>query len=320
MKEFDLIEQFFNSSAYHRQDVVLGIGDDAALLQVPQGKWLVSCTDSFVADTHFFADAPAEAVGYKALAVNLSDFAAMGATPYWVSLALTLPSSDEAWLKKFAAGFFRLIDQYQLQIIGGDTTKGPLSITPQILGFVEPHQVLRRDTAKPGDIIYVTGSLGDAAFAVGQLQQKKTPPVACLHKLYYPIARVIEGKALIGHANAAIDISDGLLADLNHLLSRSQVGAIIDAEKLPLSDQLLKSVSLESAMAYALYGGDDYELCVTVAKEKEKAFQKVLNDLQCPHHAIGIITAEKNLYLKTSKSCEQIFNTRGYDHFLTPHV
>jgi thiamine-monophosphate kinase len=315
ISEFEVIERFFESLSICRKDVSLGIGDDAALIQIPPKKLLVSTTDSFIEGTHFFKDAPSDAIGYKALAVNLSDLAAMGSTPCWISLAISLPYIDTAWLEGFANGFGALLKAFNVQLIGGDTTKGHLSITVQALGVVDPDKVLRRSAAQVGDHIYVTGSLGDAACALTMLECNQTPDAALLKKLYYPTPRVSAGIALGGIANAAIDISDGLLADLNHILMRSDVGATIFLEKLPLSSALTKNVSLEVARQYALSGGDDYELCFTVSSEKEKAFQMALSALHCHYTMIGIIEARKGLYLETSTDRKRVTNIRGYQHF-----
>lgn len=315
LSEFELIEKFFESLSICRKDVLLGIGDDAALIQVPPEKLLVSTTDSFIEGIHFFKDTPPEAIGYKALAVNLSDLAAMGSTPCWISLAISLPFIDAVWLERFAKGFATLLKQFNLQLIGGDTTKGNLSITVQALGVVDPDKVLYRRAAQVGDRIYVTGSLGDAACALNFLQRNQIPDAVLLKKLHYPMPRVCAGIALGGIANAAIDVSDGLLADLNHILMRSDVGATVFLEKLPLSPVLNKNASLESARQYALSGGDDYELCVTVSSENEKALQMALSALDCHYTMIGIIEERKGLYLETSKDRKHVTNIQGYQHF-----
>lgn len=313
LREFSIIENFFASLPYSRKDVVLGIGDDAALVDVPPGKLLVSSIDTLVEGIHFFEEMPAHALGYKSLAVNLSDLAAMGATPCWVSLAITLPTAEESWLELFTQGFSLLLEKFKLQLIGGDTTQGPLSITVQVLGVIEPDKVLRRDAAKIGDIIYVTGSLGDAAFALNALQYHQQTIPDLLHRLYYPTPRVEEGIALGGIANAAIDISDGLLADLNHILTRSCLGAVIYPEKLPLSPWLCQSASFERSMRYALSGGDDYELCFTVSPSKEQELQNVLRAINCSYTPIGIVGAEKGLYVENAQG-RKLASILGYQH------
>lgn len=313
-KEFDLIEQFFGSLKAKRDDVVLGIGDDAALLCVPPEKWLVDTTDTLVAGVHFFEDASPHAIGYKCLAVNLSDLAAMGATPCWVSLAITMPSVDEHWLRGFTQGFARLLDEFELSLIGGDTTQGPLSITVHVLGVVEKNHALRRDAAKSGDSIYVTGTLGDAACALATLKAHQIPLEPLRQRLDYPTPRVQAGILLGGVAHAAIDISDGLLADLGHILKRSHVGATLLTEQIPLS-VWLQQMPHEQALTFALTGGDDYELCFTVSPEKECELASVFAKIQCNYSKIGIICTEPGLYLQNHQG-RQRANLVGYEHFL----
>ena len=243
MAEFDLIQQFFTRPA---PSSVLGVGDDAALLQVNAGMELVVSSDMLVSGTHFFADADPYLLGHKVLAVNLSDLAAMGATPRWATLALSLPNVDEAWLAQFSAGFFALAQQYQLDLVGGDTTRGPLNVCVTIMGEVPVQQALRRDGAKIDDDIWVSGSLGDAALALmhlqGQVQLSEDDFAACAKALHQPPPRVALGLALRGIANSAIDVSDGLVADLGHILQRSEVGAEIEVDALPVS-ALLRSLN-----------------------------------------------------------------------------
>jgi thiamine-monophosphate kinase len=312
--EFDLIEKFFSTLPQNRKDVILGIGDDAALIKVPPKKLLAASTDTLVENVHFYPDTPAHAIGYKSLAVNLSDFAAMGAMPCWVSLALILPKIDERWIKSFTKGFSSLLKAFNLQLIGGNVTQGNLAITAHMLGTVEKLKTLRRNTAKPGDLIYVTGTLGDAGLAVQQLRKNHTSAPELIKRLYYPTPRVTVGIALGGIANAAIDISDGLMADLNHILNRSEVGAVLFPQNLPLSETIQRQVSHEKAIEFALSSGDDYELCFTVSPKKEKAMQKALEKLKCRYTYIGNITAKKKFYLKTSRG-QKLANIKGYQHF-----
>lgn len=316
LDEFSLIEKFFTQHQPIRKDVLFGVGDDAALLQPPTDQILAITTDTLVAGVHFSHDADPYDIGYKSLAVNLSDLAAMGAMPTWILLALTLPEVNEPWLKKFSAGFFALIKQYNLQLVGGDTTRGPLSITVQALGFVPHGKALRRDGAKVGDRVYVTGTLGDAGLA---LQEKNYPELttderACLQqRLNRPVPRVEVGIALRDIASSAIDISDGLAADLGHILSASNVGAEICLDKIPLSPNLSKHLSLQDAWQLALSAGDDYELCFTVAPENENKLTQALKKLSCSYHCIGIITAKKGLHLN-SQTPFSLQNT-GFQHF-----
>jgi thiamine-monophosphate kinase len=261
--EFDLISRYF---VRNTSRAVLGIGDDCALIDVAAGKLLVVSTDTLVSGTHFFADADAEKLGHKALAVNLSDLAAMGATPRYVTLALTLSAIDHAWLAAFAKGFFALADTHGVELIGGDTTRGPLSITLTVFGEIEQKQALRRDAAKAGDDVWVTGTLGGAALALQHMQGKLTLPgkvfSAVEDRLHRPTPRVEWGAALLGVAHAAIDVSDGLIADLGHICERSNLSATIDRDCIPMSAGLL-GIRADLRDLCALAGGDDYELCFT---------------------------------------------------------
>jgi len=298
MNEFQLIDHFFSHHQTKRKDVILGIGDDAALLQPPPGQVLAISTDTLVAGIHFFADAAPKAIGYQSLAVNLSDLAAMGAEPAWVMLSITLPDADEKWLQDFSQGFFQLINQYNLQLVGGDTTKGPLSITVQVIGFVPQDKTLKRSGAKPGDKIYVTGTLGDAGLA---LRTKK---------LCAPIPRIETGLALRGIATSCIDISDGLAADLNHILAASQVAAQIVVDDLPLSSEL-KKLPLEEAWKLALSAGDDYELCFTVSPQDEVKLKNIKDQITC----IGVIQEGSGLQIKQRNDQAFILEKVGFRHF-----
>ncbi len=319
--EFDLIQLFFNQETKSRKDVVLGIGDDAALLQVPFDQQLVVTTDTLVAARHFHTNTLPEDIGYKALAVNLSDLAAMGAEPAWILLALTLPSADESWLRQFIKGFFSLMQQFQLQLVGGDLTQGPLTITVQALGFVPTGKALCRRGARVGDRIYVTGSLGDAGLALEALQKKEnfgltpTQILTVTQRLNRPDPRVDVGLALRDIASSAIDVSDGLAADLHHLLSANRVGAILQLEKLPLSESLL-SLPRESAWNLALSSGDDYELCFTVPESRESILQQHLQVLKTPYTCIGSIKKDRGLLLLDEKG--SVFNSdkTGFQHFV----
>lgn len=265
--EFALIQRYF-TRASRRCDVVLGIGDDAALLRLPAGYELAVTVDTLVAGVHFPAQATPGSIGHKTLAVNLSDLAAMGAQPAWVTLALTLPQADPIWLDEFAQGFFALAESYEVELIGGDTTRGPLSITVQAMGLVPVGEALRRDGAQPGDLIFVTGTLGDAALgldSVNRTQSHDDPhQVFVLDRLHRPSPRVQAGLLVRGIASAAIDVSDGLMADLGHICERSGVGACIELARLPRSASLLALTVEDERNRLALSGGDDYELCFTV--------------------------------------------------------
>ncbi|HCK82469.1 MAG TPA: thiamine-phosphate kinase [Candidatus Competibacter sp.] len=320
--EFSLIDRYFSAQRVRRADVALGIGDDGALLLPPGDQQLVVTLDALVADVHFFADADPEGIGHKALAVNLSDLAAMGATPAWATLALVLPRADEAWLARFRRGLFALAERHRMQLVGGDTTRGPTTvITLQAHGFVPPGLALRRDGAKPGDGIYVTGTPGDAGLALAVAYGKTT--VAAAHRDYLqarlerPQPRIAQGLALRGIASAAIDISDGLAQDLGHILERSGVGARLEVDRLPLSPALLAGSDRRAALAVALSGGDDYELCFTAPPERVARLESTALGWDCRCTRIGAITAEPGLRLVGAESSAFHLERLGYDHFLS---
>lgn len=269
--EFSLIDRWFKRPAH--ASVALGIGDDCALLEVPDGQQLAVSIDTLVEGVHFFADADPVALGHKSLAVGLSDLAAMGAKPAWATLALTLPAANDSWLEGFSSGLFALADQHQLQLVGGDTCRGPLSITLQLHGLLPSGQAITRAGAQPGDGIWVTGWPGEAALALaarrGELRLADDWRQLLDERLDRPQPRVEQGLALRGIASAAIDLSDGLCADLTHILERSGVGARLHAAQLPLSPALLAHLDTQRAGATVLAGGDDYELCVTVPAARE---------------------------------------------------
>jgi thiamine-monophosphate kinase len=318
--EFSLIDRYFADHAPNRRDVALGIGDDCALLIPPAGQQLVVTLDTLVADVHFFAAADPKGIGHKALAVNLSDLAAMGATPAWATLALTLPKADEAWLAAFCCGLFALADRYRVQLVGGDTTHGPVTvITLQAHGFVPPGLALRRDGAKPGDGVYVTGALGDAGLALAVAFGRATI-AAGLHndvqaRLERPEPRLAQGLALRQIASAAIDVSDGLAQDLGHILERSHVGARLEVERLPLSPALSASLDYESALMTALSSGDDYELCFTVPPDRAARLETVAATWDCRCTRIGVIEAKPGLRLVRADGSAFSLEQRGYDHF-----
>lgn len=266
--EFELIARYFDRDGR----VELGIGDDAAVLRC-SGRIAVA-VDTLVDGVHFPRGFPADAVGHRALAVNVSDIAAMGLAPRWFTLALTLPVADEDWLGQFADGLFALADRYDLVLVGGDTTRGPLTVTVQIIADAGTMPVLTRSGARPGDGIWVTGTLGDAA-AVWRSAVEPLPD-AVVERFRWPAPRVEAGVALRGIANAAIDISDGLVADLGHVCEASGCGADVDVTRLPVSAVLADAVGLDAARRLAIGGGDDYELCVTVPAEREPELERLL--------------------------------------------
>jgi thiamine-monophosphate kinase len=316
--EFGIIRRYFMQQPVVRADVLTGIGDDAALLRYSPRLDLAVCMDTLVAGVHFPEDTPPAAIGHKALAVNLSDLAAMGAEPAWATLALTLPESNALWLEQFSRGFFALADRYGVQLIGGDTTHGPLSVTVQAHGLVPHGTALYRAGARPGDRVYVTGSLGDAGLAL-HLKQIAAP--ALRQRLDYPQPRVEAGVALHGIASAAIDISDGLVADLGHLLEADGLGARIDVDILPRSAAFLEVLDGPGLGGQTLYhelplsAGDDYELCFTVPPARQAGLEQRLARLDCPCTAIGIIEAEPGIrcFLASGESYRP--TETGYLHF-----
>lgn len=316
--EFDLIARYFSRGPVQRGDVVLGVGDDCALLEVPAGRQLAISIDTLVEGTHFARDADPRALGHKALAVNLSDLAAMGAEPAWATLALTLPVADESWLAAFAGGFLALGERHGVQLVGGDTTRGPRSITVQVHGFVEPGRALRRDGARAGDLVYVTGTLGDAGLAL-LAQQGLFVGLGVLdglrERLDRPTPRLAEGRALAGVASAAIDVSDGLAADLGHVCAASGVGATLFLERLPCSAAVRDYVAGTGDWSVPLAAGDDYELCLTVPAARQAEVEALGAALPAGLHWIGTIErgAGVRLVLPDGATIDQA--PVGYDHF-----
>jgi len=313
--EFDLIERI-RSRVNSRADVVLGIGDDAALLKVPDGQQLVVSTDTLNAGVHFPEDTAAADIGWKSLAVNLSDLAAMAATPTWCTLALTLPAADEPWLDGFLDGLLELADQHAVQLIGGDTTRGPLSITLTAHGFVPDGQALLRSGAKVGDEIWITGTIGDAAGGLQQWRAKKLQSAKLRYRLDRPTPRIEAGIALRGLAHSAIDLSDGLAADLGHILQASGVGAEVDLGRLPTSTTLQQHFSTDSdRWRLQLAGGDDYELCFTAPASAALAIEQAMAACDTSVTAIGQIVAGREMIFRTPEGGAYSLPSAGYDHF-----
>ncbi len=319
MDEFTLIDRYFTRHGRRRPDVLLGIGDDAALCRVPEGMSLVVTTDMLVEGVHFPPATEAEAVGHKALAVNLSDLAAMGADPAWFTLALSLPHPDEHWLEGFTHGLFALADRSNCELVGGDTVRGPRTVTIQALGTVPEGQALGRRGAAAGDRIYVTGTLGDAALGLAALRGKFDPGVDRAEffrsRLDRPEPRLEAGRALRGIASAAIDISDGLIADLGHILSASGVGARVRLDHIPLSPayDAMRPVTGWDA---ALSGGDDYELCFTVPAARVSELERVAGNWAYGARSIGEIVAQPGLYVEDADGREYRPRHSGHNHFL----
>lgn len=315
--EFELIQEYFfrHAAAY---GVALGIGDDCALLQVPQGKQLAVSMDTLVGDVHFPGNADPELIAERALRVNLSDLAAMGAEPLWFTLGLTLPKTDENWLKGFSQGLFRAANDFNISLVGGDTTRGNLSITIQVHGAVDPAKALLRSHAKVGDSIFVSGPLGDGAAALAvikkELEVGKSAFNYFMSHYYRPHPQLALGQHLAGVANACIDISDGLVADLGHICEQSGIGAEIDIERLPMSEPLAKRGEDEQAMQWALAGGDDYQLCFTVAANKMQRFEDLCNRHRLKAIPIGRMVEGKGVTCRL-KGDELALTRTGYQHF-----
>ncbi len=309
--EFNLIDEFFADLTAGRDDVVLGIGDDCALLDMAEGHLLAVSMDTLVSGVHFFADVDPESLGHKVLAVGLSDLAAMGATPAWATLALTLPGIDRPWLRRFATGFGRLATRFGVQLVGGDTTRGPLSISVQAHGLVTSESVVRRGGAGVGDGIYVSGTLGDAGLVVRARQGDWAGDVALLNdRLDRPEPRLALGQALSGIATAAIDISDGLSSDLGHILRASGVGAAIDPSAVPRSP----SVAAVDDWTLPLASGDDYELCFTVPPANVETLMKRLDRVDVEVTRIGEIEAAPGIRWRLANG-DLLEIGNGWEHF-----
>jgi thiamine-monophosphate kinase len=317
--EFDLIRQLSEQQSVRRDEVHLGIGDDAALLSVPDDCELVLTTDTLNYGIHFPEQTSPEDVGYKSLAVNLSDLAAMGATPVAANLSLTLPESNAAWLEQFSRGFFQLADRFSVQLTGGDTTRGPLSISITALGFVKKGMALLRSGAKPGDLIYATGNLGDAGAALlamqGELKLTGPQQKQFQLRLNRPKPRIEIGQALAGLATACIDVSDGLIADLGHILDQSQVGATLYVQRLPISATLKSCFDLAGGWYVPLSSGDDYELCFTIPENRQAEVESLLQEIKTPITWLGMIESQPGLRLLMDDGSEFSGGTGGYDHF-----
>jgi len=317
--EFRLIDRIRERTAQPRDDVRLGVGDDAALLAVPAGQELAVAIDTMVEGVHFPAGTAAADVGWKALAVNLSDLAAMGATPAWALLALTMPRPDADFVDGLAEGFAQLARPYRLALVGGDTTRGPLALSVAVHGFVPPGQALTRAGAQAGDAVLVTGSLGDAAAGLRCLQSHmdiQTPARDFLvSRLNRPTPRVAAGLALRHRASACIDVSDGLLADLGHVCTASGVGAEIDAALLPCSPALLGAFDEAAVRDFALTGGDDYELCFTVPAARMDEVRDDLAKLGCGATRIGRIVAGDGVRVRGADGAWLEPARSGWDHF-----
>ena len=318
MKEFDVIKRFFSEQIVKRKDVSLGIGDDCALLMPPERQHIAVTTDTLVAGVHFPLQTEARAIGHKSVAVSLSDLAAMGAEPSWISLAITLPDTDETWLSEFCAGVFELCEYYNVQLIGGDTTQGPLSITVTAQGLVPFDKHVSRAGAKAGDWLYVTGELGDAALALRHVQGKiiveDIYKAQIMTKLDYPKPRVLAGQSLREYASSAIDLSDGLISDLEHICKASGVGANVVLDDLPISNILRDTLGPEKAVELALSGGDDYELLFTVSEDNKVGMETALAHSGTAVTCIGQLNGSEKI-TTTLDSKPVPITTSGFEHF-----
>lgn len=314
--EFDLIERIRRHTEVHRDDVIEGIGDDAAVVAVPTGRELAIAVDTLVEGVHFPPGTSAADIGWKALAVNLSDLAAMGATPAWALLALTTPGGDEAFFDGLASGFAELATPYRLALIGGDTTRGPLTVTVAVHGFTTPGEALLRSGARVGDVVMVTGTLGDAAAGLRCLAEADASPYAVLvDRLNRPTPRVSAGQALRGVATACIDISDGLVADLGHICMASGVGIDIEAPLLPRSSALLTHFTEADALDFALGGGDDYELCFTVPADRAGELSSTMARLGCGATRIGRVVEGSGVRVLDERGGVHEPSRTGWNHF-----
>jgi thiamine-monophosphate kinase len=318
--EFDVIKKYF-SFANNRDDVILESGDDCACVSVADNRQLVITTDMLIAGVHFPENTSPEDIAFKSLMVNLSDLAAMGASPAWVTLAISLPEVDESWLQRFSNQFSAVLSQYNISLIGGDTTRGALSITIQAMGLVESGKILRRDQAEINDRIYVTGNIGDAAIGLQavlkQLDDDSLLP--CINRLNRPEARLAFAKDLTAYSKCAIDISDGLVADLGHIVKASQCGAGIHLPDIPLSSaarnffDYYHKGSIDWSMV--LTQGDDYELCFTVSNDNEPAVIELASKHQLNVSCIGEITDSNMLVIRDASNQPVAFTSGGFKHF-----
>ena len=318
--EFELIERI-RARATARDDVVLGIGDDAAVLQMPAGRHLVVATDALNSGVHFPADTAPADIGWKALAVNLSDLAAMGAEPAWCTLSLSLPHGDAAWVDAFLDGFLALAAQHRVALVGGDTTRGPLAVCVTVHGFVDPGRALRRDTAQAGDDIWVSGTLGDAAAALAQWRSGVAIDASLRGRLDRPTPRVAAGMALVDAAHACVDLSDGLLADLGHVCRASSCAAEVAIADLPASPALQGVFDdCDRRRALQACGGDDYELCFTAPVPARDAIDRIAQATATPFTRIGRIVAGSGVRALDAAGREWQPERAGYEHFQARRV
>lgn len=316
MSEFNLIATYFTRSAANAD---LGVGDDAALVRLSDGHQLAVSVDMSVAGTHFYADAAPFAIGWKSMAVNISDMAAMAATPKWATLAIALPEVNENWLSEFSRGLFACADTFQVDLIGGDTTRGPLNISVQIMGEVPTGKALLRRGAQAEDDIWTSGHLGSAALGLMHLQHKIQLPenvaTACLNQLHQPMPRVALGLGLRNVASSCIDVSDGLVADLGHILEASKLGANIELDKIACHEFLRTQLDNPKIQQCILAGGDDYELVFTAPESQRETIALLSQQLKLPLSLIGKTTQDRELQVMYRQQKLGI-SKKGFDHFV----
>lgn len=321
--EFELIERYFQIPEFQadpHQWTMTNNGDDGSLVRVPEGQDLVCSVDTLVAGIHFPEESPAFDIGYRALAVSISDLAAMGATPAGFYLALTLPKAQESWISGFADGLLNAAQAFQIPLLGGDTTRGPLNIGVHVQGLVPKGQALLRCGAKPGDLIFLSGNIGDASAALTEVLKDPKPNSPLKHRYFRPEPRLRLGEQLRSLATACIDVSDGFLQDLEHICQQSGTQAQINVHQLPFSAALHESTDATTRLGYMLTGGDDYELCFTVAPERVSEAESLLDSLQLPGRQVGVMQEKKGqehwLYIRDEQGHElDLPNSLGFQHF-----
>ncbi len=309
MNEFELIQKYFNWP-FADPDIELGVGDDAAIFNLNPNCQIVTSTDTFLEGVHFFKDHLPEDIAYKSLAVNLSDIAAMGATAKYFTLALTLPNLDEIWLQQFSKSLRKVSKEYNVTLIGGDTTQGPLSITITIMGVVKKTYAIKRSGAQVGDNIYVSGEIGNAAYCLRKIKEGLKPQKTELIKLNRPLPRLELGSSLIYVASSCIDISDGLEQDLGHIINASKVGAVIAVKDLPLSKNLASYIKVSGDWELPLCGGDDYELCFTAPENLDSTIKEIAKTCNVRITKIGVINDSKRLKIDGYDG-----DIKSYQHF-----
>ncbi|MFK7815242.1 MAG: thiamine-phosphate kinase [Gammaproteobacteria bacterium] len=321
MSEQALIQKYFSRHQAVCENIEVSVGDDAAIVCPPSNRKLVVTTDTLNAGIHFYSDCKPEYIGHKSLAVNLSDIAAMGAKPLWATLSLSLPDINHDWLEKFSNSFYALADQYDLKLIGGDTVKGPLSITIQIIGSVEHKQELLRCNCEVDDLIYVSGFIGDAAFGLKVLQKNYNIDISSkdkdyfLKKLYMPKPRLDVSRNINSYAHAAIDISDGFIIDLQRILTASNKGAVISLNEIPVSNPMKKLIKNETDMKELLIGGEDYELIFSINKNDKNKLEAYAENENIVLTEVGKIVKGSEISLFNNGVDIKIPNHIGFDHF-----